>query len=66
MADGKTSHHMTLGHLFLGLSVLVLLFVGPLWERLGVGVLVLWVLLAGVGMYFFLSDRSEEPPGPPN
>ena len=55
-----------LGHVCLALSVLVLLMMGPLWERLGVGALILWCLLAGVGVYFLMSGSADDPKGPPD
>jgi hypothetical protein len=46
------------GMLCLAASLLVLLFGGPIAERLGVGMFVLWVALGGAGVYLMSMGRG--------
>jgi hypothetical protein len=39
-----------------------ILFMGTLWAHLGQWALILWMGLAGVGMYFLMTDKDGEPP----
>lgn len=53
-----------LGNGLLAAALLTLFFLGPLSEALGIGAMVLWMALAGVGMYFIMQDkgpRSDQP-----
>ncbi|MFZ5482882.1 MAG: hypothetical protein ACOZB0_01510 [Pseudomonadota bacterium] len=47
-----------IGNILLGLALLTLFFLGPLSEWLGVGAMVLWMSLAGLGIYFIMQDKS--------
>jgi hypothetical protein len=47
-----------LGNVLLGLAMVMLMFLGSLWEMLGVGAMVLWMGLAGVGMYLVTQDKG--------
>lgn len=47
-----------IGNALLGLSLVLLIFLGSLWEVLGAGAMVLWMVLAGVGMYFVMKDKG--------
>ncbi len=47
-----------IGNALLGLSLVLLIFLGSLWEVLGAGAMVLWMILAGVGMYFVMKDKG--------
>jgi len=44
--------------------MLLLLFMGPLSDALGIWAAVLWMVLAAVGMTLLMSDKSDEPPSP--
>ncbi len=46
----------------LALSVLVLFLIGPLWERLGVWSMVLWVALGGAGMLLLQKGPPPDVP----
>lgn len=50
------------GNAVLGVALLTLLYIGPLWERFGVLAMVVWAILAGFGAYLLLS--KEGPKGP--
>lgn len=47
-----------IGNGLLGLSLAMLIFLGSLWESLGVWAMVLWMALAGFGMYFVTKDKG--------
>ncbi|MEW5770000.1 MAG: hypothetical protein AB1831_06490 [Pseudomonadota bacterium] len=47
-----------LGNALLGLSLVLLMFLGSLWETLGSLAMALWMLLAGVGMYLVTRDKG--------
>ncbi len=42
------------GNGILALAMLLLLFMGSLWEKMGVMAMVLWVVLAGIGAYLVM------------
>jgi hypothetical protein len=58
--------HFVLGNIILGLAAVMLLFIGSLWEHLGIWALLLWMVLAIVGVYFISKDATPPPSGPPN
>jgi hypothetical protein len=47
-----------LGNALLGLSLVLLLFLGSLWEIMGSLAMGLWMVLAGVGMYLVTRDKG--------
>jgi len=47
-----------LGNALLGLSMVMLLFLGSLWETLGAWAMALWMMLAGIGMYLVTADKG--------
>lgn len=49
-----------IGNGLLGLSLVLLLFLGSLWESLGVWAMALWMGLAGFGMYFVTLDKGPD------
>lgn len=58
MNDPNHSSSFWLGNVLLGLALVVLLFLGRLWEVLGVMAMVLWMVLAGVGIYLVTRDKG--------
>jgi hypothetical protein len=48
----------------LALAMLMLFFMGPLSNALGIWAAVLWMGLAAVGMTLLMSDKTDEPPPP--
>ena len=50
-----------LGNGLLGLALVMLMFLGTFWEWLGPWAMALWMVVAGVGMYFVTQDK-----GPPS
>lgn len=63
MNDSKPSAQFWLGNGILALALLLLLFMGQLWELMGIGAMVLWGLLVAAGVYFLMQDNSG-PEGP--
>jgi len=61
---GKHRRNFWIGNAVLALAMLLLFFMGPLSNALGIWAAVLWMVLAAAGMGLIMSDRSEEPPAP--
>jgi hypothetical protein len=61
---GKHKRNFWIGNAVLALAMLLLLFMGPLSDALGIWAAVLWMVLAAVGMTLVMSDKSDEPPAP--
>lgn len=64
MNTGKHKRNFWIGNAVLALAMLMLLFMGPLSDALGIWAAVLWMVLAAVGMMLVMSDKSDEPPAP--
>lgn len=64
MNNGKHKRNFWIGNAVLALAMLLLLFMGPLSDALGIWAAVLWMVLAAVGMTLVMSDKSDEPPSP--
>jgi hypothetical protein len=47
-----------LGNVLLGISLVMLIFQGSLWEILGSWAMGLWMLLSGAGMYLITKDKG--------
>jgi len=54
----KHGRDFWIGNVLLGLSLVLLLFLGSLWEHLGAGAMVLWMIFAAAGMYFVTRDKG--------
>lgn len=61
MEDPKQRAHFWIGNGLLAAALLTLFFLGPLSELLGFGAMVIWMALAGVGMYFIMKDKGPKP-----
>ena len=61
---GKRSRNFWIGNAVLVLAMLMLLFMGPLSNALGIWAAVLWMVLAAAGVGLIMSDKSDEPPAP--
>jgi len=46
------------GNALLGLSLVLLIFMGRLWEVMGALAMGLWMVVAGVGMYLITQDKG--------
>ncbi len=60
----KHRRNFWIGNAVLALAMLMLLFMGPLSNALGVWAAVMWMVLAAVGMALVMSDKTDEPPAP--
>ena len=47
-----------LGNAVLAVALLMLLFMGKLWEVMGAGAMVLWTVLVVIGVYLLMSDKG--------
>lgn len=61
MTSPKRSPNFWIANGILALAMLMLFFMGPLSEALGIWAVALWMVLAAVGMGFLMSDKSEPP-----
>ncbi|GAB4346545.1 MAG: hypothetical protein Kow006_05190 [Gammaproteobacteria bacterium] len=64
MADKSVSKSFLLGNTLLAVALVMLLFMGRLWEWLGALAMVLWIAVVAAGVYFVMSDR-QGPGGVP-
>lgn len=60
----KHRRNFWIGNAVLALAMLMLLFMGPLSNALGVWAAVMWMVVAAVGMALVMSDKTDEPPAP--
>ncbi len=64
MNTGKHSRNFWIGNAVLALAMLMLLFMGPLSDAMGIWAAALWMALAAGGVGLIMSDKSGEPPAP--
>lgn len=64
MNSGKRSRNFWVGNAVLALAMLILFFMGPLSDALGIWAAVLWMAVAAAGMALVMSDKTGEPPAP--
>ena len=64
LSTGKRSRNFWLGNGVLVLAMLMMLFMGPLSDALGIWAAVLWMVMAALGMWLIMSDKSDDPPAP--
>ena len=58
MRDPKQRKNFWLGNGLLAAALLTLIFLGQLYEALGAAAMVLWMALAGAGMFFVMKDKG--------
>lgn len=63
MKTPGSTRNFWIGNAILALAMLMLFFMGPLSEALGIWAAVLWMAVAAIGMALLMSDKSE-PPAP--
>jgi hypothetical protein len=54
----KHGRDFWIGNALLGLSLVMLMLLGSVWDALGVWAMALWMILAGLGMYFLTKDKG--------
>jgi Na+/melibiose symporter-like transporter len=64
LSTGKRSRNFWLGNAVLVLAMLMMFFMGPLSDALGIWAAVLWMVMAALGMGLIMSDKSDDPPAP--
>jgi hypothetical protein len=60
MSDPKQKAQFMLGNAILAVCMLMLMFMGTLWQHLGPMAMVLWVVLAAAGVYFVMQDKRDQ------
>lgn len=50
------------GNAILALAMLILFFMKPLSDAYGFAVVILWMLLAAVGVWLIMASKDEAPP----
>jgi purine-cytosine permease-like protein len=58
MNEPEHSTKFWLGNAILAVAMLVLLFMGRLWEVMGTAAMVLWTALVIAGVYLLLTDKK--------
>lgn len=61
MNEQEHSKNFWLGNAILAVALLVLLFMGSLWEIMGIAAMVLWTALVVAGVYLLMSDKGQSP-----
>jgi len=62
--DEQSRQYFIIGNLLLAGALLMLFFFGPLWEKIGVMALVVWMGMAAGGIYLVLKDKRNDNPPP--
>lgn len=58
MNEPEFTKSFWLGNGILAVAMVVLLFMGRLWELMGIGAMVLWAALVIVGVYLLMKDKG--------
>lgn len=64
MDEPKHSMNFWLGNAILAVALVVVLFMGSLWEALGRGAMVLWVAMVVAGVWLLMKDKDGKPQNP--
>ncbi len=64
MNTGNRGRNFWIGNAVLALAMMMLFFMGPLSDAMGIWAAVLWMIVAAVGMALLMSDKSDDPPAP--
>ncbi len=59
MQEPEHGPNFVVGNVILGVCLVMLFYMGDLWQYLGAGALVLWAILAGVGIYFIMKEKRN-------
>jgi protein-S-isoprenylcysteine O-methyltransferase Ste14 len=60
----KQNTRFWLGNAVMVLALVILLFMGTLWQHLGVWAMGLWAVIAAFGGYLLASGKDESPKDP--
>ena len=61
MNNEEHGKNFWLGNAIMALALILLLNMGALWEKFGLGAMIAWVILAGIGTFFLMSGKSKPP-----
>lgn len=64
MNDSEKSAKFWLGNAILAIAMLMLLFMGRLWEIMGNSAMVLWIAVVAAGTWLLLSGKDDPPSFP--
>lgn len=56
MKNDEPNRNFLLGNVLLGSALLMLLFIGSLWDFMGPAAMGLWIALAGMGAYLLMHE----------
>lgn len=59
MNDKEFGPYFWLGNAILGLALIMLLYMGSMWETFGPLAMVLWAAVAGLGIYLVMSKPPK-------
>ena len=58
MNNDEMTPRFWLGNGILAVALILLLFMGKLWEVMGVGAMVLWTAMVIAGVYLLMTDKK--------
>lgn len=64
MNDSEKTGKFWLGNAVLAVAMVMLLFMGKLWEILGSSAMGLWIAVVAAGAWLLLSEKDEPPTFP--
>ncbi len=59
MSQEDQKRNFMIGNALLAVCLLMIFFLGPLWEQLGPVTMLVWAGLAGAGMYLVMKDKRD-------
>ncbi len=62
--NARHRRNFWLGNGVLAVAMLMMFFMGPLSDALGIWAAVIWMVLAASGVALIMSDKTDEPPAP--
>jgi uncharacterized membrane protein YraQ (UPF0718 family) len=64
MNDEERGANFWLGNALLGMAMIMLLYMGYLWELLGIMAMGLWIATVAIGAYLLMSAKGNTPKNP--
>jgi len=64
MQEPKHGRNFWIGNAILAVALIIVLFIGPLWEQFGVLAMILWAVVVAVGVLFIVKDEGNPPDYP--
>ncbi len=63
MNDEGPSRNFMIGNALMAVALIMLLYIGALWESMGPAAMGLWIAVAGAGTFFLMKDKSTPKSG---